>query len=262
MPARQSVVNDVSESKGFGLMSASFNVSRIIGPMIAAAIISKFDVKWCYFINALSFIWILCVIHKLDLTKHKKIQNDNIVPKELKAFIPYAILLNLFAWALVPLLPYFASKLNSGPQGLANLTAAFGIGAIIASFLCNNVKNERLYSIVLFAMIAVSGSLFAISANLANFKLCYICIALVGAGIAGFTVLITSYLHHNVSKYHLSSIRGQASTLYSRCSGFSIFGHFLTAILLLYFDCSTVVIFMMSLFLILSLLFIPKNTYL
>ena len=41
------------------LNSSGFNLARVVGPGIAAAVIARLGIAWCFFLNAVSFLAVL-----------------------------------------------------------------------------------------------------------------------------------------------------------------------------------------------------------
>src|SRR5687768_9316310 len=63
IPARQSLIIELVDREDIvdavALNSGGFNVARIIGPSIAAAVIASAGLVWCFGINALSYIAVI-----------------------------------------------------------------------------------------------------------------------------------------------------------------------------------------------------------
>jgi MFS family permease len=63
IPARQSLVIDLVGREdlpgAIALNSSGFNLARVIGPSIGAAIIAQFGIAWCFGVNALSYATVL-----------------------------------------------------------------------------------------------------------------------------------------------------------------------------------------------------------
>jgi MFS family permease len=70
-PARQAFVPEVV---GRGLVrnavilnSTSVNVARVIGPTIAAVVVSTVGIGWCFVVNAVSFVFVIASLLSLDI---------------------------------------------------------------------------------------------------------------------------------------------------------------------------------------------------
>ena len=71
IPARQSMMIDLvgrdDLRDAIALNSSGFNLARIVGPAIGAAIIAKFGIAWCFAANALSFFTVLVGLSRITL---------------------------------------------------------------------------------------------------------------------------------------------------------------------------------------------------
>ncbi|MEP7380271.1 MAG: MFS transporter [Gemmatimonadota bacterium] len=77
IPARQSLMIDLVGREdlrdAIALNSSGFNLARIFGPAIGAAIIAKFGLAWCFGVNALSYLTVLIGLSRITLPPHKPI---------------------------------------------------------------------------------------------------------------------------------------------------------------------------------------------
>jgi MFS family permease len=71
IPARQSMMIDLvgrdDLRDAIALNSSGFNLARIIGPAIAAAIIANLGIAWCFGVNALSYLTVLIGLSRISL---------------------------------------------------------------------------------------------------------------------------------------------------------------------------------------------------
>jgi MFS family permease len=171
-------------STAIAVNSIIFNVARIVGPAVAGALIFYTDVAWAFFVNAVSYA---ALIAALMLIRMPRVQN--LVPPSgsylrelaegarfafshtgLATIIALTAVNSLFARPLVDLLPGFAGDVyNAGPEGLAMMTSAMGVGAICASFwLAQRGRLTGLTDIVFFGVMlnGLAVALFALSTNL------------------------------------------------------------------------------------------------
>jgi MFS family permease len=153
VPARQSLVpllvtdqNDMSNA--IGLSSATFHVSRMIGPAIGGLLIAGFGETICFALNAVSFIAALIGLARISFAKsdNKAINDESksLKPKEtiLQTIKRPGVFTLLFLAAFVStfgmqysvLMPVIVDKLlhgHSTQYGL--LSAAAGLGALIGA---------------------------------------------------------------------------------------------------------------------------------
>src|SRR5439155_4262929 len=71
IPARQAMIvelvsrDDIVDA--IALNSGGFNLARIVGPSIAAVILAKYGLAWCFGINALSYLAVLASLGRIRL---------------------------------------------------------------------------------------------------------------------------------------------------------------------------------------------------
>lgn len=74
-PARQSMITDLVAredlSAGIALQSASFNLARVIGPIVGSLLYARLGVGWCFFLNGVSFAAVILalLLIRTDLTR-------------------------------------------------------------------------------------------------------------------------------------------------------------------------------------------------
>ena len=171
-------------STAIAINSIIFNVARIIGPAIAGALIFYTDIAWAFLFNAISYGALIGALMLIRMPRLK-----DVVPPSgsyfrglaegarytfshtgVAAIISLTAVNSFFARPLIDLLPGFAGEVfATGPEGLAVLTSAMGVGAICASFwLAQRGRLSGLTGIV-FVGVLINGlavALFALSTNL------------------------------------------------------------------------------------------------
>lgn len=171
-------------STAIAINSIIFNVARIIGPAVAGVLIASTDIGWAFLLNALSYAAMIGAFMLIKIPRTK----DRIPPsgsyfrdlaegakftfshKGVAAIIALTAVNSLFARPLIDLLPGFAGEVfEAGPQGLAILTSAMGVGAICASiWLAQRGRLSGLTEIVFFGVLinGAAVSIFALSTSL------------------------------------------------------------------------------------------------
>ncbi len=75
IPARQSMFIDLvgrdDLPEAIALNTSGFNLARVVGPGIAAAVIARLGISWCFFLNAVSFVAVLVGLFMIQLPPHK-----------------------------------------------------------------------------------------------------------------------------------------------------------------------------------------------
>ncbi len=73
IPARQSLIIDLvgreDLPEAIALNSSGFNLARIVGPAIGAAVIAAFGIAWCFGANALSYVAVLIGLLRIRLPR-------------------------------------------------------------------------------------------------------------------------------------------------------------------------------------------------
>jgi MFS family permease len=151
-PARQTFVVEMVEGRdhllnAIALNSAAFNGARLVGPALAGMTMANLGAKWCFFLNAISYIAVLTGLLKMIMedkisveTKTKSIEEikDGIkyiinTPKLLYTFISLTIIptfcINFNI--LIPILTKDTLKLQEGAFGV--LLSSLGLGALISA---------------------------------------------------------------------------------------------------------------------------------
>ena len=71
IPARQAMMIDLvgrdDLPDAIALNSSGFNLARVVGPGIAAAVIARLGIAWCFFLNAASFVAVLAGLFMMRL---------------------------------------------------------------------------------------------------------------------------------------------------------------------------------------------------
>jgi MFS family permease len=75
IPARQSMFIDLvgrdDLPEAIALNSSGFNLARVVGPGIAAVVIARLGIAWCFFLNAASFVAVLVGLFMIVLPAHR-----------------------------------------------------------------------------------------------------------------------------------------------------------------------------------------------
>jgi MFS family permease len=71
IPARQAMMIDLvgreDLADAIALNSSGFNLARVVGPGLAAAVIAQLGIAWCFFLNAVSFVTVLAGLFMMRL---------------------------------------------------------------------------------------------------------------------------------------------------------------------------------------------------
>lgn len=151
-PARQSftveMVGREDLLNAIALNSSIFNASRMVGPAVAGIVVALVGEGPAFALNAASFIFVIAGLLMMRLPPFTR-PAGAARSGQLRAGLAYiadeprvrALLLlagsiSLFCFVHIPLLPIFARDvLGQGAMGLGALSAASGIGALVAALI-------------------------------------------------------------------------------------------------------------------------------
>ena len=169
IPARQSLIvelvgrDDVVDA--VALNSGGFNLARIIGPSIAAAVIAGAGLAWCFGINALSYIAVIGCLIAIKLPKFIPLEGRPSPLNEFREGIQYIksrrevmgligviAVYAIFGFQYLTLMPLIARDvLNTNASGYGLLVTFVGIGAVCGALLLAalsaRVRRGRLFTV-------------------------------------------------------------------------------------------------------------------
>lgn len=149
-PARQTFIGDLISkdllTSGIAMNSIIVNGSRVLGPAVAGIMLATFGVVWCFFLNGISFLFVIATLFMLHLPAHLRNTQPVHAFTQLLEGLAYVrshpvvmplLLLSaaggFFCWATLSLFPAFSDVVLGSPkEGLAIISAANGLGAVFA----------------------------------------------------------------------------------------------------------------------------------
>lgn len=184
-PARQSLVPSLVRREDLtaavALNSIVFNVARFIGPAIAGVVIARYGLAPAFAINAVSFLCVIVALMCLRLPPAKaavrrgrSVINDLILGFRyvrrhtlIGPLLLLTLSMSLFVRPMNELLPAVSEMLfQQGATGLAVLTAARGVGALIAGVdLARRGDAEGLSRHVVLSLVVAAAAIVALIAG-------------------------------------------------------------------------------------------------
>ena len=148
IPARQAMFIDLvgrdDLPDAIALNSSGFNLARVVGPGIAAAIIARLGIAWCFFLNAASFVTVLVGLFMIHLPKHEPhpatitpwegvrqalvYMRDTPKVRALMTMVTVYSILGVPVMALMPVVARQMFGLDAGGYGL--LMSCMGVGGL------------------------------------------------------------------------------------------------------------------------------------
>jgi MFS family permease len=234
IPARQSLVIDLVGREhlrsAIALNSTGFNIGRVVGPSLAALVIARAGIAWCFAVNALSYLAVLVGLLLIRLRRERSESAATTVlqsPLEgVREGVRYILdtplvraVIRLIAVYAVLGVPYLAlmpvvarDMLRLGPGGYGLLLASVGIGGLVgALWLASRSDLERgrgrllAGSSVAFAVLLIAFS-FVRTPYVA-----YVLLLAVGFTMIVFNAVSNALLQHMVP----DAMRGRIMAAYS-----------------------------------------------
>lgn len=148
IPARQSLIVDLVGREdvvdAIALNSGGFNLARIVGPSIAAAVIASVGLAWCFGINALSYIAVIGCLAAIHLPKF--VPAEKIVAaregfmegmsyirsrRDITGIMGVIAVYSIFGLQYLTMMPVIARDvLHTGAGGYGFLVTLVGVGAL------------------------------------------------------------------------------------------------------------------------------------
>ncbi|HKH90562.1 MAG TPA: MFS transporter [Gemmatimonadaceae bacterium] len=157
IPARQAMMIDLvgrdDLPDAIALNSSGFNLARVVGPGLAAAVIARLGIAWCFFLNAASFVAVLVGLFMMQLPpfmpmRHRTGPWQGVVQvmrymrdtRDVRALMLMVTVYSILGAPVLALMPVVAREmfgLGAGGYGLllsflgvGGLTGALGLAAV------------------------------------------------------------------------------------------------------------------------------------
>lgn len=148
IPARQSLMielvgkDDLRDA--IALNSSGFNLARIFGPALGAAVIAGFGIAWCFAVNALSYGVVQVSLALIKLPRREIVPSTQSPWQELRAGVSYVLgdrrlrglvaviaVLSILGIPTISLMPVMArDQLHLAADGYGILLSAVGLGGL------------------------------------------------------------------------------------------------------------------------------------
>ena len=173
IPARQAMIVELVSREdlvdAIALNSGGFNLARIVGPSIAAIILGKFGLAWCFGINALSYFAVLGSLARIKLPPWTPVQHLVSPAEQLKQGLNYIrssrsvsglmgviAVYSIFGFQYLTMMPVVARDvLHTGASGYGLLLTFVGIGALTGALslagLGARIRRGRLFNATAYA---------------------------------------------------------------------------------------------------------------
>jgi len=206
------------------LNSIQFNVAVMVGPALAGQALAKLGEKWCFGLNALSF---LAPIVSLSIitTRFLPVKTTESMFASLKqgirfarkqssmeALILLAFCMTALAMPMRTYIPVFVKDIfHRGPETYGNLLSLMGLGSILGSLMiasAGNFKRKGLVALTALTLLGAGISGFALSKSV---PLSGFILVLVGASMMAVFATVTSL----VQLITTNEMRGRVMSVYN-----------------------------------------------
>jgi MFS family permease len=228
-PARHAMAVEMVEDRrdlanAVALNSTIYNTARVMGPAVGGIILARLGGAWCFGFNGVSFLAVILALLAMHLPAVEPKLVTESVPEQVRVGLHYIwhdtriramVLLvgmgQVFGFFYSVLMPaYAADVLRVGEEGLGNLNAAIGIGALVGSLLVASFGGPREKILLLTSgafLFPIASLLFSASQSLA---LSMLCLAFSGVGFVTQNTTINTLIQSAVP----DQLRGRVMAVY------------------------------------------------
>jgi len=173
IPARQAMIVELVSREdlvdAIALNSGGFNLARIVGPSIAAIVLAKFGLAWCFGINALSYLAVLASLGRIRLPRWTPLEHLVSPFEQLKHGFQYIrrsravsglmgviAVFSIFGFQYLSMMPVVARDvLHTGASGYGLLLTFVGIGALTGALslaaVGSRIRRGKLFNSTAYA---------------------------------------------------------------------------------------------------------------
>lgn len=229
IPARQSLMielvgrDDLRDA--IALNSSGFNLARIVGPGVAAAIIARFGLAWCFGLNALSYLIVLSSLTMIRLPPWRPapiasspwagmvdgVRYIRQTPT-VRALLQLVAVYSVLGIPYLTLMPVFARDvLGTGAAGFGLMLTSVGIGglagALALAAVGSHVRRGRLLRSSCFGFAVLLIALSFVRVQMAAYPILL---------AAGFTMIVNNALANALLQSIIpDALRGRMMAMYS-----------------------------------------------
>ena len=175
------------------LNSISFNVARIIGPVIGGLVMKQVGVGWCFAVNGLGFLVMFAAGLALDLPPREMVARANVARalrdgldyarrhSVIRALLVLCVTMSLFGFPYIVLMPALArSVLHLEADGFTLLFSAVGAGAVLGGLSLAAAGDVRRKGLLVLACSCLFGLLLIVLSSVQTFAVAVCLLAAVG----------------------------------------------------------------------------------
>jgi predicted MFS family arabinose efflux permease len=206
------------------LNSIQFNMAVTIGPALAGQALAKLGEKWCFGLNAISFLAPIITLSIISARFVPESTGESIfsslkqgikfVRKQnsMEALIVLAFCMTALSMPMRTYIPVFVKDIfHRGPDTYGNLLSLMGLGSICGSLIIaerGNMNNKGRFALSVLICLGAGISVFSFSRSL---PLSYGMLLLVGASMMAVFATVTSLVQLIVT----NEMRGRVMSVYN-----------------------------------------------
>jgi predicted MFS family arabinose efflux permease len=227
-PAYQALIPTLVDREdmpnAIALNSIQFNLAVTVGPALAGITLARLGEKWCFGLNALSFlapVVSLLIISARFVPETTKESMFNSLKQgihflrqqgSMEALIVLAFCMTALSMPMRTYIPVFVKDIfQRGPETYGNLLSLMGVGSICGSLAVaglGNIRNKGRFALSMLICLGLGISGFALSRFL---TLSYVKLVVVGASMMAVFATVTSL----VQLITTNEMRGRVMSVYN-----------------------------------------------
>jgi len=206
------------------LNSIQFNLAVTVGPALAGITLARLGEKWCFGLNALSFlapIISLSIITARFVPEQTKQSMYNSLTQGIKfiwhhgsmvGLIVLAFLMTFLAMPMRTYIPVFVKDIfHRGPETYGNLLSLMGVGSIVGSLAMaglGNMRGKGRFALLSLICLGAGIAVFSLSTSL---PVSYATLVVVGASMMAVFATMTSLVQLIIT----NEMRGRVMSVYN-----------------------------------------------
>src|SRR5499427_8765353 len=227
-PAYQALIPTLVERddmpNAIALNSIQFNLAVTIGPALGGITLARLGEKWCFGLNALSFLAPIVTLSIIsaqfvpDATKesmfHSLVQGIKFIWQQgaMVALIVLAFAMTFLSMPMRTYIPVFVKDIfHRGPETYGTLLSLMGVGSICGSLAVaglGNISNKGRFALTMLICLGAGISGFSLSKFL---PVSYVMLVVVGASMMAVFATVTSLVQLIVT----NEMRGRVMSVYN-----------------------------------------------
>ena len=227
-PAYQALIPTLVEHEdmpnAIALNSLQFNMAITIGPALAGQALAKLGEKWCFGLNAISFLAPIISLSMITVQFLPEKPTESIFSSlkqglkfvrrqnSMEALTLLAFCMTALSMPMRTYIPVFVRDIfHRGPETYGNLLSLMGLGSICGSLVVagrGNTRNKGRFALTMLIFLGAGISGFSLSRSL---PLSYTMLLLVGASMMAVFATVTSLVQLITS----NEMRGRVMSLYN-----------------------------------------------